>query len=231
MKLKERAIMGVVVLVVATVSVWAGPPAFRAFRSAAYMIMVSQAGSGNTPKYNYEAALGRDLVALALGTDPTSSQVLAVAIDCDSTAANLIVYDQSNSNMTTIAQTTAFDKVKQADDTTGNTNQERFVAVFNVQPVGNLAGGYLTVAGRLHLDTNGCAEAVLKKQQSRDEAKYDKALGDQDVATKDPDMKKLKIKERSGQAHLIGVLDIISNGQTNTVLIPSGHLTFVDQLD
>ena len=231
MNLKKWTVVGAAVTVVAAVSVWAGSPKFRVFRTSAYMVTVSQISSNGVPKYNYAAGLARNLVALALGTNPTSNQVLAIAINCDSTAANLVVYDQSNSNVTTIAQTTAFDTVLQADDATGHTNQERFVAVFDVQPVGNLAGGYLTVAGRLHLDTNGCAQAVLKNQQARDEDKQDKALGDQDVAKLDPDIKKLKLKERSGQAHLIGVLDVIANGQTNTVLIPSGHLTFCQQLD
>jgi hypothetical protein len=129
--------------------------------------------------------------------------------------------------MTTIAQTTSFDTVQDANLTTGATNAERFVAVFNVQPVGNLAGGYLTVAGRLHLDANGCPTAVLAAQ---DRNPLDKAMGDEDIVKFTPRNHK-GITRRAGQAHFMGVLDVISNGQTNTVLVPTGHLTLTSQLN
>jgi hypothetical protein len=226
MDLKKWTLAGAMVTIVAAASVWAGAPKLRVLQTSAYTVTVSQTRSGSAPKYNYAAGLAGDLVALALGTNPSSNQVLAIAVNCDSTAASLLVFDKSNSNIITIAQTTAFDTVQQADNATGETNAERFVAVFDVQPVGNLAGGYLTVAGRLHLDTNGCVQAVLKKM---DRDPYDAVLGDKDVASLDPAAKQLT--ERSGQAHLSGVLDVVSNGQTNTVLVPSGHLTFSQQLD
>jgi hypothetical protein len=214
------------VLGVAGISVYASSSKFLVFRTAAYTVTVTQTNSNGVPNFAYEAWWGHDLASLALGTEPTSNQLLAIAINCGATAANLVVFDKSNSNMTMVAQTTAFDKVLEADPGTGNTNQERFVAVFSVQPVGNLAGGYLTVAGRLHLDTNSCATTVLA---SKDRNPFDQLVGDEDVGKFDPDHKLLT--QRSGQAHLIGVLDVISNGQTNTVLIPSGHLSFCNQLD
>ena len=234
MRLKRWTVAGAAVLVAAVISVWAGSPKFRAFKSSVYLVTVSQTSEGGSPKYLYQEGLGHDLVALALGADPTSSQVLALAVNCDSTVANLIVYDKSNANITTIAQSTAIDKVQQVDSASAKKGsssamyQQRFVAVFEVQPVGNLTGGYLTIAGRLNLDTNGCPQAVENDDKS--DKKWDKQLGDQDIVKYDPDVDK-SLKERSGQAHLIGVLDVISGGQTNTLLIPSGHLTFCQQLD
>ncbi len=215
--------VGAVTSAVAAVSVWANSSQFRVFRTNA-TITVSQTSSTAVPGL----WAGTNLVALALAAQPTSNQVLAIAINCDSTAANLIVYDKSNSNMTTIAQSTSFDKVAQVDPATSKTNQERFVAQFEVQPVGNLVGGLLTVAGRLHLDTNGCVKAVLGSVDPT-RSPYDKVLGI--LRFKDLDKRFKPGPELSGRVHFIGVLDVISNGQTNTVLIPTGFLSFEQQLD
>jgi len=224
---KKWIVRGVAILIVASASVWAGSSGFLSFGSADYTIAVSQGSTGGVPQYSYESWWGQDIVALALGTQPTTNQVLAFAMNCDSSAALLLVYDTTTSNTTTIAQTTAFDTVQDANVETGITNLERFVAVFNVEPVGTLAGGYLTVAGRVHLDTNGCPTAVLAAE---DREPLDKFMGDEDVVNLSPGSHK-GITERAGQAHFMGVLDVISNGQTNTVLIPTGHLTFTAQLD
>ena len=226
LKVKKWIVRGAAILILASAPVWGGSSGFISFGSTAYTIAVSQASTNGVPQYAYESWWGRDIVALALGTQPTTNQVLAFAMNCDSSAALLLVYDTITSNTTTIAQTTAFDTVQEANVVTGNTNLERFVAVFDVQPVGTLAGGYLTVAGRLHLDTNGCATAVLTAQ---DRDSMDKFMGDQDVVNLSPGSHK-GLLERAGQAHFMGVLDVISNGQTNTVLIPTGHLTFTGQL-
>ena len=228
MNVKKWVVLGVGSLIVAAASVWGGSSGFLSFGSAAYTIAVSQTSDGGIPQCSYESWWGSNIVALALGTQPTANQVLAFAINCDSTEALLIIYDTSNSNITTIAQTTSFDSVQDANLTTGITNQERFVAIFDVQPVGNLAGGYLTVAGRLHLDINGCATAVLMAQ---DRDPYDKAMGDEDIVKFTPG-KHNGITLRTGQAHFMGVLDVIStDGQTNTVLVPTGHLTLTGQLN
>jgi len=225
---KKWIVLGVGSLIVAGASVWGGSSGFLSFGSAAYTIAVSQTSAGGVPQYSYESWWGSNIVALALGAQPTTNQVLAFAINCDSSEALLIVYDTSNSNITTIAQTTSLDTVQDANLTTGATNAERFVAVFNVQPVGNLAGGYLTVAGRLHLDANGCPVAVLAAQ---DRNSLDKAMGDEDIVKYTPGKHK-GITQRAGQAHFMGVLDVIStSGQTNTVLVPTGHLTLTGPLD
>lgn len=227
MNIKKWVVLGAVVLAAVVASALAASSNFYSFKSAAYTVAVSQANPQGPPQYSYTAWFGSDLVALALGSTPTDTQVLALAMNCDSSAAMLVVYDTSNSNiMTTVAQAVSLDKVQQADPVTGITNQERFVAVFDVQPTGNLAGGYLTMAGRVHLDTNGCPTAVLA---SRDRDPFDKVIGDQDVARLT--RTRPAPTQRSGQAHFIGVLDVISGGQTNTVLVPSGHFTSCQQLN
>lgn len=226
MNLKKWIVLGVGSLIAAAVSVWGGSSGFLTFGSAAYTIAVSQTSAGGVPQYTYESWWGQDIAALALGATPATNQVLAFAVNCDSSSGLLVIYDTITSNITTIAQTTSFDTVQDANPTTGVTNLERFVAIFDVQPVGDLAGGYLTVAGRLHLDTNGCATAVLATQ---DHDPLDKAMGDQDIV-KAANPKSKSITERSGQAHFMGVLDVISDGQTNTVLVPTGHLTFTGQV-
>ena len=227
MNMKTWVVVSTVVLTAIAASTLAASSNFLKFGSAAYTVVVSQANPQGPPQYSYTAWWGSDIAALALGTTPTDSQVLALAMNCDSSAAMLVVYDTSNSSiMTTVAQTVSLDKVQQADPVTGITNQERFVAVFNVQPAGNLAGGYLTMAGRVHLDSNGCPTAVLA---SRDRDPLDKVVGDEDVARLTHT--RPAPAQRSGQAHFIGVLDVISGGQTNTVLIPSGHFTSCQPLN
>ncbi len=227
MNVKKWIVLGVGSLIVAAASVWGGSSGFLTFGSAAYTIAVSQTSTGGIPQCSYEPWWGSDLLALALGAQPTNNQILAFAINCDSSSGALVAYDTITSNVTTIAQTTSFDTVPDANLTTGATNAERFVGLFDVQPVGNLAGGYLTIAGRLHLDTNGCATAVLAAQ---DHDPLDKPMGDEDVVKVSPGNHK-GITQRSGQAHFMGVLDVIASGQTNTVLVPTGHLTFTGQLD
>ena len=227
MNMKKWVVLGAVVLTAIVASALAASSGFYTFKSAAYAVAVSQANPQGSPRYSYSAWWGSDLVALALGATPTDSQILALAMNCDSSAAMLVVYDTSNSNiLTTVAQTVSLDKVQQADPVTGITNEERYVAVFNVQPAGNLASGYLTMAGRVHLDSNGCATTVLASQ---DRDPLDKVVGDEDVAklTRSRPVP----TQRSGQAHFIGVLDVISGGQTNTVLIANGHLTSCQPLN
>jgi hypothetical protein len=223
---KKWIVLGMGFLIVAAVSVWGGSSHFLSFGSAAYTIAVSQTSTNGIPQYSYESWWGTDIAGFALGQQPSTNQVLAFAMNCDSSMAILAVYDTTSSNMTTIAETTSFDVVQDANAKTGITNQERFVGVFNIQPVGNLVGGYLTVAGRLHLDTNGCATTVLASQ---DHDPLDKAMGDEDIVKVAPGKGK-GVTERCGQAHFMGVLDVISNGQTNTVLVPTGHLTFATPL-
>jgi hypothetical protein len=232
MRVKTCLAVGAVAAVGAAVAVYAvslASATFRVFRTTAALVTVSQTSSNGVPRFHYKSQIGADLVALALDAVPTSNQVLAIEINCDTTVANLVVFDKSNSNTTVIAASTSFDKVVQANLNTGKTNQERFVSQMAVGPVGNLAGGFLTVAGRVDIDTNGCAKAVLV---AVDRDQHDNQFDDRDVSNKDSDRRdKLTISRRAGQGHFIGVLDVISGGETNTVLVPLGHMTFRRQLD
>jgi hypothetical protein len=201
----------------------------RVFRTTAAMLIVQQ--ETDPLQFNYHLKNGADLVGLALGTTPTSNQVFAMQIDCGSSQADLVVFDKSDSNITTIATSDSFTTVKRQVVhrlTAGATNEERFVAHFNVVATNNLApGGFLTVAGRLHLDTNGCPTAVLV---SLDRDPKDSSFNDKDVTDVEQDAK-VKDTHRAGQAHFIGVLNVISSGSTNAWLVPLGHMTFRRQLD
>ncbi len=233
MNLKKWMMVGAAITVVAGFAAFALTNPQRVFRTTASMVAVAQGTnvlSGHL-EYDYAFLNGSNLVALALGADPTSNQVFAMEIDCGSSLANLVVFNKSNSNITTIATSTSIDTVRQRGLRSAFVNDERFVAQFDVEPIGNLAGGFLTVAGRLHLDSNGCPHTVVIKldRDSKDSLLTDKDVPDteQDAKSKDADLR----GRRAGQAHFIGVLDVISDGHTNTALIPSGRMTFRKQLD
>jgi len=236
MRLKKWTIVGGAVTVVAVIAVFAVvlTPPLRVFRTTASMIAVAQGTNSisHGPEYDYALLNGADLVSLALGAEANSNQVFAMEIDCGSDVATLLVFDISNSNTTTIATSTSINTVRQQGLKSHFVNSERFVAQFDVNSVGDLVGGFLTVAGRLNLDTNGCPHAVLI---ALDRDTHDSQLGDQDTGvnteqdakSKDPALRTL----RAGRAHFTGVLNVSSGGETNTVLIPFGHMIFRKQLD
>jgi hypothetical protein len=227
---------------VATVSVLAGNPnPVHTYRTTAGMLVVADTTitnintlTGNTNvavRFEYAGYDGSNLVALALGGNPTSNQVFAMDIDCASSVAHLVVFDKSNSNKTTIATSASIDTLIQQTKKSTITNEERFVALFNINPTNDLLGGFLTVAGRLHLTTNGCPHSVLV---SVDRDPEDSASDDRDVPNGEQDHKSKDVnlrQQRLGQAHFIGVLDAIIGGGTNTVLIPRGHMTFRHELE
>ncbi|MGO9246523.1 MAG: hypothetical protein ACLPT4_10550 [Verrucomicrobiia bacterium] len=216
------------VMAIAAVIVYALPPSARVFRTVVSMLTVQQ---GTDPlQFTYHLQDGSNLVALALGTAPTSNQVFAMLINCESSGADLVMYDESNSNILVIATSDNITTVKQQAIhklTAGHTNDERFVALFNVVSTNDLAGGYLTVAGRLHLDTSGCPAAVLIAiNRDAEDASFD----DKDVTDMEQDAK-FKDMYRAGEGHFMGVLDVISGGSTNAWLVPLGHMTFRRQLE
>ena len=221
---------GISAIAIATAFAFTNP--VRVFRTVVAMLTVQQ---GTDPlQFIYHLRDGADLSTLALGTTPTSNQVFAMEIDCGSSQADLVVFDKSDSNITTIAQSDVFTTVKQQAIhklTAGATNEERFVAHFNVVAQNNLApGGFLTVAGRLHLGTNGCPTAVLI---ALDKDPNDAAFDDKDVTDTEQDANTNDVY-RAGQAHFIGLLNVISSGSTNAWLIPLGHMSFrhlLDQVD
>jgi hypothetical protein len=223
------------VMAIAAVIVLALPPSSRVFRTVVSMLTVQQ---GTDPlQFTYHLQDGSNLVALALGTAPTSNQVFAMLINCESSVADLVVFDKSTNSIFVVADSTSFTTVKQQAShkekggtvVAGATNDERFVAQFTVVATNSLApGGFLTVTGRLHLGTNGCPAAVLIKL---DKDPKDSSFDDKDVTDADQDSK-LKDTSRAGQGHFIGVLNVISSeGPTNAVLVPLGHMTFRHELE
>ena len=178
---------------------------------------------------------GHNLVAAALGipfsTPFTNSvltnEVLALQIDCESTAASLVVFDKPTSNnIATIATSTSFDVVQQqAKDSNAFPNSERFVAQFAINPQNNLLGGFLTVAGRLQLNpTNGCPRAIRVQVDRLDHMFADTGQANPD----DPDDKDIL---RAGVAHAVGVVNLVfDDGTTNKVLLPLEAMSVRRQL-
>ena len=229
MKVRKGLVVSAAIGALAVATAFAFTNPFRVFRTVAAFLTVQQ---GTEPlQYTYHLRDGADLSALALGTAPNSNQVFAMTIDCGSSEASLVTFDKSDSNIVaTIATADNIYTVKQQAVhklTAGKTNDERFVAQFIVVPTNNLAGGFLTVAGRLHLDTNGCPTAVLI---ALDKEPTDSSFDDKDVTDTEQDAK-IPDKYRAGQAHFVGVLNVIESGSTNTWLVPLGHMSFRHQLD
>ena len=100
------------------------------------------------------------------------------------------------------------------------------MATLQINPVGNatnaLAGGYFTLAGRINRNlTNGCPDPLFV---TLDQDPLDRVSGNVEVPPtldKDP----AGFIYRAGLAHLIGVVDAVSNGSTNTVLVPYGLMS------
>jgi hypothetical protein len=133
------------------------------------------------------------------------------------------VYGQSqNSNLLTIAQSTSMTALTAQDNPdAAGPNHERFVIQMGINTNGFLVGGSFTIAGRLYLTpSNGCPAAVLVDTDKT----HDKVCADASI--KDLDVKVDKDKSISGEAHLIGVTDVIVlDGSTNTFLLPFGQFT------
>lgn len=171
-----------------------------------------------------------ELVDLALGTNTTTvltNEVLAFEIDCGSTVASLVVFDKATSNdVVTIATSTKITALTAQDsEKLVGPNHERFVMDMDINTNGFLLGGSLTVAGRMYLDpTNGCP-AVVRVDT---DGKSDKLFADTAIS----DTEDKKDKSISGEAHLIGVANVIDPETltTNTILLPFGHLTMRREL-
>lgn len=171
-----------------------------------------------------------EFVALALGTNATAeatNDVLAFEIDCGSTVASLVVFDKATSNdVITIATSTMITALTAQDrPSLAGPNHERFVIDMDINTNGFLLGGSLTVAGRMYLDpTNGCPEVVRVDTDN----KSDKLFCDTAIS----DTEDKKDKSISGEAHLIGVANVIDPQTltTNTILLPFGHLTMRREL-
>ena len=198
----------------------------RTFRTAAQFYTFTQGKSTTTTFAGYQ------LANLAMGRTATSTaapnQVLALTLPCDFSSASLVVYDQTFAHIVaTLASAGDLNPLVQI--VTNRDNQVRFLAQFQINHVGapanGLLGGYLTVAGRIHANrTNGCPEAVSIRF---DHDRHDHSFGDQDVPRSvDPDPTHTNL--RTGLAHGAGVIDVVQNGITNTMLIPYGFLSIRD---
>ena len=202
-------------------------------RTLGYFIGLTQGTDPVTgdPRYVNADFAGHNLVNLAMGRTVTDtnfpSQVMAMTFACDLSSANLVVYDKAASNVVaTIAASTSVDSVLQQDRREAGPNRAHFVAMMQIGTNGNgtngLLGGYFTVAGRLNLNpTNGCPQPVLVVL---DHDPLDRLDGDMELsANQDPDSVPLTL--RTGLAHLIGVVDLVTDGGTNTVLVAHGGLS------
>jgi hypothetical protein len=154
--------------------------------------------------------------------------VLALEINCGSTQASLVIFDRTkSSNIVTIATSTQITALTGQDNPSApGPNHERFVIQMDVNNNNDLLGGFLTVAGRMYLNpTNGCPRALLVDTDRGSDRLF------ADAAVKNTDNPAEKDTRISGEAHLIGVADVIfTDGSTNTVLLPFGDLTMRRQL-
>jgi hypothetical protein len=232
MKLNRWMIGSVLGAAAVATTVWAVTITSKTYRTTGVFWGVLQKPAATPPEFQYVTFIGSNLVNLAMGRAPTDNshpdQVMALTFECDMSSASLVVYDRSVSNVVgTIANSTSLDTVEGVGlSVTGATNElRRFVAQLAIPAAGNatdgLAGGYFTVAGRVHINpATGCPEAVLV---ALDKTPYDRAYGDVDISSKldaDPGL-----ALNAGLAHLIGVVDTVTSGNTNTVLVPYGELT------
>jgi hypothetical protein len=241
--MKIRACLRVIAgIILATSSaVWAQTNI--TFRSPAGFEGVFQGEVGGKPAYEFEHLIGADLVNLALGTDIgtlRTNEVLAFEVACDSSSAELVVFDKATkSNLVTIASSSRITVVQQQDNPAASfPDRERLATEMNVGAVGGssnaLISGFLDVAGRLYLNpTSGCPRTVLVDT----DRKQDGLCGDSAVVTETADVTighgKIKItddKEVGGRGHFHGALTAIIAGQTNTVVVPTGSLSIDRQL-
>jgi hypothetical protein len=217
----------------AAIAAYAGVVTSQTYRTTGFFIGLTQGANPVTghPRYEDVDFAGHNLVNLAMGRGVTDTnfpkQVMAMTFECDLSAASLVVYDEATSNVVaTIAASTTINTVKQQDTNQKAPNRAHFVTVMQVGQNGNetngLAGGYFTVAGRVNLNTTtGCPEPVLVML---DRDPLDRLVDDIELPNSDdPDATPLFV--RTGLAHLIGVVDAVTEGTTNTVLLPYGGLS------
>lgn len=238
MKTTKRIFIGAASLALAAVAAYATSVATKTFRTTGYFIGLAQGTNDVTGHLQYDRVdfAGHNLVNLAMGRSLTDSsvphQVMAMTFDCDLGAARLVVYDEKTSNIVaTIAHSTTIDSVKHQDTNQKAPNRAHFVAVLQIDQNGNdtngLAGGYFTIAGRVHLNPDtGCPEPV---RVVLDRDGLDRIDTDIELPAKDdPDSVPLTV--RTGVAHAIGVVDAVTDGGTNTILVPYGALSIRREL-
>lgn len=199
-------------------SVYAQDKTFRTLAAGTGIYQSQDASS--KPVYGTQEFFGHDLVSAALGIPMgtvLSNEVLALQVDCGSTTASLIAWDNTNSTvLAIIAVCTNLSVVQQQDvDTTPFPNREHFVGQFAINPTHNLLGGSLTIAGRLQLNpTNGCPRAIRVQIDPLDHLFKDTEVINGDDP-KDRDIL------RAGVAHAVGTINLVfDDSTTNQVLFP-----------
>lgn len=243
MNAKKRLLLGIAsiaaVVAAAYTSTAADTNVFKTFRTTGYFVGLTQGTNAVTdkPMYDNVSFAGHNLVNLAMGRGLTNTnfpnQVMAMTFACDLSSANLVVWDLVTSNtVAVIAPSVSVDAVYQQDALNKvGPNRAHFVAALQINQLGDgtngLAGGYFTVAGRLNLDpTTSCPRPVLV---ALDRDNLDKVVDDIELpASLDPDSTPLI--ERTGLAHLIGVVDVITWGDAHTILVPFGGLSIRREL-
>lgn len=241
MNTKISLLLGIasLVAVTATTSSVAAAETNVTLRTTGYFVGLTQGTNAVTkkPSYSNVSFAGHNLVNLAMGRGLNDTnfpnQVMAVTFACDLSSADLVVWDLAASNtVAVIATSVAVDAVYQQDalSHTGP-NHAHFVSTLQIQQSGGetngLLGGYFTVAGRLNLNpANGCPQPVLVvlDRDSLDQVDDDIEL----PASLDPDP--VPLIERTGLAHLIGVVDVVTKADSYTILVPYGGLSFRREL-
>ncbi len=229
MKAKKWIVAGLIATTAVVLTTWAIPEHSKTLRTTGSVTVAYQAPNPlatNTEILLFETLEGHDFVNLALGTALTTvrtNEVLAMDFDCGSSAASLVVFDKAlSSNIVTIAQSTSLTALTGQDNPdAAGPNHERFVMEMGINTNGFLIGGSLTLAGRVFLTpSNGCPATVLIDTDKGHDRVCD------DASLKDTYDKTDKDKSISGDAHLIGVANVVTlTGSTNTFLLPNGQLT------
>jgi len=242
MNARKRLLLGITSIAVAVATAYtasAETNTFKTFRTTGYFVGLAQGTNtvNGTPVYDNLSFAGHNLVNLALGRKLTDTnfphQVMAMTFACDLSSADLVVYDLSTSNtVATIAASVSVDSVYQQDPAShAGPNRAHFVATLQVQAGGDdtngLTGGYFTVAGRVNLNpVTGCPQPVLVVL---DRDSLDKVDDDMELPSSlDPDS--VPLIWRTGLAHLIGVVDVITAGNAHTILVPYGGLSIRREL-
>jgi hypothetical protein len=238
MKSRKRIFLAVASLAVAAIAAYASGVGTVTFRTLGYFIGLTQGTNAVTghPQYDNANFAGHNLVNLAMGRSAgdtnVPNQVLAMTFACDLSSASLVVYDILTSNVVaTIAASTSMNSVVQQDVNARGPNRAHFVAELQIgtngNPTNGLLEGYFTVAGRVNLDpTNGCPRPVVVWL---DRDALDRLVDNVELpARDDPDSVPLTV--RTGLGHLIGVVDAITDGATNTILVPYGGLSIRREL-
>lgn len=189
------------------------------FRALSYGVGLYQSYDLDTkPVYSEQPIAGHDLVSAALGlsfTNVSTNIVQALTVDCESSNISLVAYDLATSNIVaTLATSTSVTVVQEDNKDTASPNRERYVAQLTVANTNNLAGGFLTLAGRFWLNpTNGCPRAIRTTSDN-----LDKIF--EDFNSQNLDDKKDHDVMRAGIGHEVGVVNFLNGTNTTTVILP-----------